>query len=756
MKDNPQLNKEDHNKYLEEAYRDTLTESCKLYDEAKSDDLLDLDIPVAIPLFDGLHSIRNADIREEKLYLDEEKKNIRYFYKNKEDGNIRNEAVILLNDNDNRLSEIITQLPYGLIDKQATGIGATYSEMYSKRNSIIVVPTRALGENKCGNDSNFLYVGTQRVINRVTTDIEINNYLNNTIIEYKKIVVVADSLKKVIDCMQTMGIDVYREYFLMVDEIDTIQSDNHFRPQLSNVIDYYYKFKLQRRALVSATVKEFSHPKLQKEPLTTIRRKEPIKRNITLLYTNNINELLKEEIVKINTDYPTDKILIAYNSITDIQLVIGMLSENIKNRCGILCSETNYTDDRIKQQYRAEISPEDSLSHDITFMTCAYFAGLDICDRCHLITISSVLYNYTILPINKITQIAGRCRNGLISYSIIYDSIDKPFYYIENYKDKLIDKADKMVKYFAATKELTLGDEDLKVVFERIKPVLIDKSYESVFKGKSISLTRENALDKKFEICYFNIDVLYEQMVSYSRLYSDKNSLFKTLKKEHNVPPLVEKIFEQTTIEASSNTSNESRISRIQTCIDDFTPFISSMDITSRFNVSIIESELETKIRTSGNFEKDCYYSRVKELYRYIDINILNQKLLEICTEKNNVKYKRFRNAVYFWALDDNHLFKQNIKTNFIIDNTYPDENNEDIPKKLFRILDQHSFRRSSLTDGGVMRFLNSIIECKRCDTRNNTYKVINHISKLLVDLNITIPITTIPPNKEANRIFKV
>ena len=90
--------------YLEEAYKDTLEESGKLYIEASSDDLLDLDLPVAMPLYGGLHSIRNADIREDKLYLDEEKENVRYSYINKQDGNPRNEAVILLKPDENRLS----------------------------------------------------------------------------------------------------------------------------------------------------------------------------------------------------------------------------------------------------------------------------------------------------------------------------------------------------------------------------------------------------------------------------------------------------------------------------------------------------------------------------------------------------------------------------------------------------------------------------------------------------------------------------
>ncbi|MDC2307980.1 hypothetical protein, partial [Bacteroides stercoris] len=34
----------------------------------------------------------------------------------------------------------------------------------------------------------------------------------------------------------------YKDYFLMVDEIDVLQTDNNFRPQLENVIDYYFMF----------------------------------------------------------------------------------------------------------------------------------------------------------------------------------------------------------------------------------------------------------------------------------------------------------------------------------------------------------------------------------------------------------------------------------------------------------------------------------------------------------------------------------
>jgi hypothetical protein len=75
----------------------------------------------------------------------------------------------------------------------------------------------------------------------------------------------------------------------LVDEIDTLQSNNKLRKKISNVIDYYFKFKIQKRALVSATINEFSHPFLKNEPLTIFDYKEPEKRCINLIYSKTIN-----------------------------------------------------------------------------------------------------------------------------------------------------------------------------------------------------------------------------------------------------------------------------------------------------------------------------------------------------------------------------------------------------------------------------------------------------------------------------------
>ena len=50
-----------------------------------------------------------------------------------------------------KLGDIFITSPYGLIKKNRTGVGATTLELNSPRNSIIVVPTKALAYNKAKN-----------------------------------------------------------------------------------------------------------------------------------------------------------------------------------------------------------------------------------------------------------------------------------------------------------------------------------------------------------------------------------------------------------------------------------------------------------------------------------------------------------------------------------------------------------------------------------------------------------------------------
>lgn len=113
------------------------------------------------------------------------------------------------------LSQFIDRMPHGIVDKRITGIGATTLEIKAERSSIIVVPTRQLAKNKVLNNDNCLYVGSN-CDNRgnSTSPQSIKRHLQNNRFHYKKFIVVADSLGKLIKCLQDEGLDVYNNFFL--------------------------------------------------------------------------------------------------------------------------------------------------------------------------------------------------------------------------------------------------------------------------------------------------------------------------------------------------------------------------------------------------------------------------------------------------------------------------------------------------------------------------------------------------------------
>ena len=59
----------------------------------------------------------------------------------------KNQTTYILKD-ETFIGNSFKYLPNGRIDKRVTGIGATYCELYSKRNSIIVEPLRAIASSK--------------------------------------------------------------------------------------------------------------------------------------------------------------------------------------------------------------------------------------------------------------------------------------------------------------------------------------------------------------------------------------------------------------------------------------------------------------------------------------------------------------------------------------------------------------------------------------------------------------------------------
>ena len=137
----------------------------------------------------------------------------------------------------------------------------------------------------------------------------------------------------------------------------------------------------------------------------------------------------------LRENFFTDKIVVAYNSITSIQKIIAQLPKELQKECHIACSP-----DSKEKAGEFFTVLQRNLAKPITFITCSYFVGVDIKERFHLISVSDVRQIYTILSIDKLYQISGRCRHeaGLLSEAIIYNSANKD---AKDYGEFLVQRA---------------------------------------------------------------------------------------------------------------------------------------------------------------------------------------------------------------------------------------------------------------------------------------------------------------------------
>ena len=119
----------------------------------------------------------------------------------------------------------MTELPVNcLFDKTITGCGGTELALTNEKHTIIAMPFVNLVDNK---------VNQKKHKNKVLgvfqgiTNTEIEEYINKH--EIWKIACTYDSLPRVITTIQNMGIDVYNNFFLLIDEWHVLFKQYVFR-----------------------------------------------------------------------------------------------------------------------------------------------------------------------------------------------------------------------------------------------------------------------------------------------------------------------------------------------------------------------------------------------------------------------------------------------------------------------------------------------------------------------------------------------
>ncbi|TFV93182.1 hypothetical protein E4S40_13030 [Algoriphagus kandeliae] len=366
-------------------------------------------------------------------------------------------------------------LPNGILYKKFTGIGATHCEIIAERDSILVFPTIALARSKylkaCKEAKDgFRY----QFLNGGVKNEELEQFISergeNDIDKY---FVVADSLPRLINFL---GEDVYYDYFLMVDEIDTFQVDTSYRSSLEFAVDYFKDFK--NRCALTATLIPFSDPDFQEGNIDyfTLEKKSFDKPELRLVNVYYPIQSLVEEITELLPK--GEKVVVAINSMDGINYAIKNLLALGKIKefdTGVLCSQ--FSKYKVHSKSNWIDIPEDgkiSLEYPLTFITSAYFTGVDFIDKFHLLIGVLKAPQHAMLTFENIYQITGRARNGFLSCKVVkFDAHNTPGKFFD--REEIMKRVEKVNSLFSFAKELYDGEEFLddytsvKSSFEKIK-----------------------------------------------------------------------------------------------------------------------------------------------------------------------------------------------------------------------------------------------------------------------------------------------
>ncbi|MFM1961639.1 MAG: hypothetical protein RLZZ172_484 [Bacteroidota bacterium] len=544
------------------------------------------------------------------------------------------------------LTDVFDFTPPGFLYKDETGMGATTLELKAKRHSIIVEPIKITASSKAA-AVNALYVGSQTKYHpdKTVPVNKIKAYANNSSIDYKKIIVVADSLSKVI---KAIGPAVFNDYFILIDEIDSFQMDSVFRRSMEEVLDIYKKFDKDKRALLSATRIAFSDPILKKEPLTLIKYNQPHQRTINILTTvpSNLAGLAADYLTELSQNFPEDKVFVAYNSVSGVlDLADHLVKTGVYkiDEVKILCSSAS--EGRVPKYYHELDS--DILPGKINFFTSAYFTGYDLKEKYHLVSISSSRRPMNSLSDKKLKQIAGRCRYSLYSETIIHDFSKSNDDLKLQTEDILIEAAQHQVDAMSCTRRhyrqspvlsMLLGDFSTKMM--------------SYLEEKTFMYIREDS-SKNYVISYLNIDASLESKRVRTELYTTEDDLYKKLQSDGNIVTQV-KQFTDTQVDESS-TYQDQRNQEVEY-------IIKRLERVGDYNELhvILEHEPLTSLQK-------LVVTDYHKLYKYVDKQKMLAMIEKSLKSKDSRSYKNLMRSAHVQILHESCLLVQRLDHHFPI-----------------------------------------------------------------------------------------
>ena len=311
------------------------------------------------------------------------------------------------------LSDIMNEIPSDcILSKRIPGCGATTLELNTDRNSIIIVPNVPVILSKCSKFPNLLGVYEGVKLNRVVEYIASNAIC--------KIMTTPESFCKVKSACEKLGINIYADFFLLMDECHQLITDVDYRIDIVMPMNDFFMFK--RKALVSATPIGFSDPRFEENLFNTIEVEADYdyRQDITVTHTYNIAKAVREYLETHN-----GTVCFFVNSVVTIYSL--MKHFNLLEDSSVYCapkSRSKLNNEYIFHNAYSEWSSGTMKKYN--FFTGRFFTAFDLeLDyKPDLVMITDPhRAEYTLLDIDTdCIQICGRFRNGVNSVTHIYEA----------------------------------------------------------------------------------------------------------------------------------------------------------------------------------------------------------------------------------------------------------------------------------------------------------------------------------------------
>ena len=378
-----------------------------------------------------------------------------------------------------------------ILNKTLTGLGATHSEIHSKRSSIIIEPNVPVILGKLDENE------TLEAVYAKCTPYNLKKYLQMDI-QYKKIITTPESFHKIRKAAEELGINIYKSFFCLFDECEKVTQDIDYRRKVSQPI--YDFFRFEQKAFVSATPLPMSHPDFERQGFQMVKVEPSFdyRKDLTLIVTNSYYECLRRVLDSLKDS----KHICIFFNVTDgiTELISNLGIADYK----VFCSEDSVK----KLMKRGMMQAYSQIDYPLArynFFTCRFYSALDIRIGKYkpdiIMLTDHRTANWTMIdPFTEAIQIQGRFRKRGKD-DVTYNSLTHISTVNPDIKVRSKEEIQNRVERFIANYYLLKEEHDAELDEFKKQAILEDMS----------NLKYQDLIDERGEVNPFSVDNLYNE-----------------------------------------------------------------------------------------------------------------------------------------------------------------------------------------------------------------------------------------------------